>query len=240
MSLIETYESPQWTIHLKYPDSDELHSSLNFTRVASEGLFLLVDGLFVPLKADLSIDFFDQEFDYPVGEIDPPQQFWLLKQENLPENISADTYWVAKKEHLVSAINQKQLSDFIQQAIDCNQKNDLEYSVNWHQLIFNANRCQLPLAPEMLVEGCVHVTERTSHLQLPVESIDGKIWISGPLKPYFLYAPIEIFFERDMGEISLQMQIYWTIYTEDGSPGKQKVQENIDKLLAKGWVMTEG
>ena len=239
MQTTDIYETSQWDIKLKYPTPDIIPSQLDLTHLATEGVFTLAEGLLTPLKVDLSVSFFDREFDYPVGDISPPTPYWLLKQTNLPENISADTYWVAEDEQLVSAITPEKVSTFINQAVDCNKKNNHEHLVDWHQMIFNSNRCCLPINQKDLVEGCIQVKERSNTLLLPVELFDNKFWASGPMHPYSLYAPIEIFLEREMGEISLRIYLYWSIYTEEGSLGKQKVQTNVSKLLAQGWIIDE-
>ena len=239
MQEIKIHDFPGKQIRLKYPASDEIPSQMDLTLLAIGGIFSLGKGLFEILKIDFSFAYFDAELDLK-NDDDSFHSFWMLKQTVLPDYLLIRPTWVNEKTSLVEVISQEEVLNLIKQVMISHKPNDGNV-IGWDQISLDTNCCLLPVSLEDLDNGEVSVTNSSysNTYQLPVEVKKEAVWISGPIRSQTLNAPIEISLRKEYGEITLDISLHWSVYTTPDTIGSQKVQENVDKLLAKGWLIDE-
>ena len=238
---MQTYKisETEKTISLEYLAPDNVSSKVELAHLALEGVFSLAEGLFEPLKIDLSINFND-EYEFPVDDEYPPHRFWMLKHKKIPKGISADTLWLDEEVSLTDSISKETTLEWLKQAIASNQPNTAnDYTLGWEQLIFKTNRCHLPVPREDLINNCIPVQEGLHTYQFPVELKGGESWISGPIDPQTMYAPIEVSISNQINLLTLNISFYWSVYTSPGSAGLKLVRQATEKLIKQGWEVTQ-
>ena len=236
MQTLQIYEKTCQQFSLQYDFSREpIAPQMEFINFALDAVFQLAEGLFEPLKIDLRLVYFEQEYDSE-EKTDLPNPVSVLKQKGLAENINTRNYWIGDDVDSVDRITKTQALDWATQAMASNPDQE-GLSVGLAQMIFKTTRCCLPIGQDHLVEGLLPVKERNDMYQHPVEIKDGQIWVAGPTRPYALYAPIEVMVEKEYEVITLRLYFYWSIYAIPDQTGITPARQAIDTLLNQGWTL---
>ena len=236
MQTIKIYEDPCKQFGLKYDFSREpIAPQTAFVSFILDAVFHIAEGLFDPLKVDLRLAYFEQEFDSE-ERTDLPHPVWVLKQKGLAENINTRHYWPGDDFSLVETITKEEVLSWATQAMTNNPEKE-GAAIGLAQMIFKTTRCCLPVTQEHLTKGFLPIKERMNIYQHPVEIKNGQIWVVGPTYPYALYAPIEVMVSKEYEIITLDIYFYWSIYVTPDATGITPAQKAIDKLLKLGWKL---
>lgn len=201
-------------------------------------IFSFADGLVEILAANLWITYYDIATGFPVEDSYPEMPFWMLKKKQLPENIRVNAAWENEKMVETEEISPSIINSWITDAVAANHSPDASTGLCWKQIIFPAMKCCTQLPYNSFDELEITVEEEGRVYQHPIEKLNGKIWITGPLHWKSLSSPIRIIIDNFSGLITLDISLYWSFWTDPDAAGTKKVQESIQKLLEKEWTFS--
>ena len=237
MQTFKIHDSPCKTISLEYITPDDVSGQLNYLQDALKAVFVVAKNLFEPLKVDLQLNFNDVEYEFPVSNEYPSQAFWTLQKKEIPQNIAADSYWAEPQINQVHHINAEAVHSWVAEALASNEdQKPADFTLGWRELLFNTNRCYLPIQQADLTDNCIAIQQGLHTYHFPVISDDHGIWIAGPITPQTLYAPLEVKVANTAGLLELSLSLYWSVYTTPQQMGLRYVKKTIDKLLHLGWT----
>ncbi|AKH83149.1 hypothetical protein AA958_13910 [Streptomyces sp. CNQ-509] len=118
------------------------------------------------------------------------------------------------------------------------------HDVGWTDLWFNATRALVPgpYAPDATAHVALDVAEARWVAHVPLRWREGTAWVAGPtreMRQLGARAPITLH-ASDYGRVELAVSANWSLWSEDGSPGRTVLIDVARDLVADGWCVTYG
>ena len=70
---------------------------------------------------------------------------------------------------------------------------------------------------------------------IPVEKRENGFWVSGPMRDTLAKAPIDITFWRLYGRLTLDIWVYWSLWSEAGAAEAELLRTCLLELEKQGW-----
>jgi hypothetical protein len=70
---------------------------------------------------------------------------------------------------------------------------------------------------------------------IPVEKREDGLWVSGPIRKKMIKAPIDITFWTLYGRLTLDIWVYWSLWSEAGTAEAELLRACLLELEKQGW-----
>ncbi|WP_157554205.1 hypothetical protein [Nocardia crassostreae] len=208
----------------------ELHS------IALSAMFGFLAVFCRPLALDLSLSYWDDEYDMLIRSSRLSPGYKMLRCATLPNGVVIDPWWVGQKIHPVAELNYSTASDFMKYALESDPADESGLKVGWEALWARSMMVRLPSGCET-TSDTVFVRCNQSVIDHSVEVINGGQWVCGP-QQMNRPSPIVRQVTRDFGILTLQVSINWSVWTPSGA-GFDDIQSGISTLLDSGWQLDD-
>lgn len=209
---------------------------------AVEALGLFCQSFVTPLSADLVLTYCEPEDGFPVKEPMPERRFWFLRSESATGDARLEAAWVNPTEQSVPVITPAVVLEWMTAAMAQNpatiQTADRPVVIGWKELLFRATRVRLPRGSELAASESIEIQDGANVVAYPIERIAGESFVSGPLKQKLLEPPIELRINSQSGLITLNVSLYWSVWTDTQQDGRSDITQAAQRLQQHGWECT--
>lgn len=209
-----------------------------------------------PLSAEAVIGCLDRETVYPETGVRPQRPHWFLHEGSpaRPTHDQAldvvDPWHVDPVVESVPRLSVEAIRSWLVRAQAQASPAPDTHEVGWTDLWFNATRVRVPRpyapdapdAPDAPANVALDVAETRWVTNVPCEWQDGAAWVAGPtrqMRRLAARAPITLH-ASNYGQVELALSANWTLWSEEGSPGRAAVIDVARTLVADGWGVLYG
>jgi hypothetical protein len=211
-------------------------------RSAVEGLELFCQDFVTPLSADLALSYCDTEFSFSVDEPAPEQPFWFLKSEAAPADAALTPAWLNSSEQSVPALTPQTILEWIVGTMAQNpptfETANQTLVIGWTELLIRATRVRLPRSSDVATADSVELIYGADTIRYPIERIASESFVSGPLHPKSVTAPIDLRIESQTGVLKLTISMHWSLWTDPDQRGWSDIRDAVQRLQSHGWKCT--
>lgn len=237
----EEYESSLATVCFELDLSDLPYSPAQLTNLAIAALSVIGENLFSPITIDLALDYFNIEFGFIVP---PPKQssklpFWwflfseeVLSQEKYKTNYSS--IWNNSCDEVAESMDWKAIQAWIFSTIkraSCQSKFDQDsITIGWRALDVWAMQVALPENAVSSSSSTISILKNSRLIEYPISRKNKRIYIDAPLNNKSLQPPFKISMGSTYTILSMDIHMYWSLWTTPQSPGWLEFCQAIDRL----------
>ncbi|NTU82908.1 MAG: hypothetical protein HGA45_26675 [Chloroflexales bacterium] len=238
---IYQYDFPGRNLRFELPLAESSAPQLAVV-FAGEALKLCCENFITPLSADLELSYFDAELEYTLDDPQPAQRFWFLRSMEAPPEAVLAPAWVNPVEESVSSIDASTFHSWLIKVLEQShaktEPGDGSAIVGYKEILIRATRVQLPWASSEVVEPTLKLWAGARSREHPIERSDETLFVSGPLGQRSHTAPIDLRITSELGVMTLDINVYWSLWTDSGQKGWLQLQAMAERLREAGWVCT--
>jgi hypothetical protein len=228
---LRTFPGAQQRLEFLAPE--EIASEIEFARLALDAVFHFAASTWEPLSVDLWLSCSDADTGYPRNDSVPPRPFWLLSARELPLGVQVRPAWEDEQVDVADELTPNAILAWLGQALD--QECAERQTVGWRELLFRAARVRLPVAPDALADDILLLGDGAGIIEHPAERRHGGLWVSGPLPPMTLRAPVELVVRNEAGLLTLEVSSNWSVWADEGEPGYDEIACALERVHQLGW-----
>ncbi|WP_326796690.1 hypothetical protein OG946_15465 [Streptomyces sp. NBC_01808] len=203
-----------------------------------------------PLSAEAIIGCLDRETSYPDIEVRPQRPHWFIHERAAARPAGRQGLDVLDPWHVdpvvepVADLSAAAIESWLARAQAQASPAPGTHDVGWTDLWFNATRALVPgpYAPDATAHVALHVAEVRAVANVPLQWREGTAWVAGPtreMRQFGARAPITLH-ASNYGLVELAVSANWSLWSEDGSPGRTALIDVARDLVADGWCVTHG
>ncbi|WP_181787815.1 hypothetical protein [Streptomyces phytophilus] len=203
-----------------------------------------------PLSAEAVVGCLDRETGYPDTGVKPQRPHWFLHDRAAARPTGPQALDVVDPWHVdpvvepVPELSAEVIAAWLERAEAQASPAPGTHDVGWKDLWCNATRALLPrpYAPDATPHVALDVAEARRVANVPVQRRGGTAWVAGPtreMRGLGARAPITLH-ASDFGRVELAVSANWSLWSEDGSPGRAALTGVARNLVADGWCVVHG
>ncbi len=211
---------------------EELTTEIELARLGLDAVFVFAGGLCEPLSADLALCCCDSLTGYPLSDSAPSRPFWMLRCRDLPRGVQIRPAWEDEELDVTDKLTLDAVLAWLGRAI--NQDCPGDQTVGWREVLFRAARVRLPIGKDISGDT-LPLRDGAGVIEHPVERRDDGLWVSGPIWPRTLSAPIELSLTNETGLLTFDVRCNWSVWADEDAPGFPEILLALDKVRGLGW-----
>lgn len=203
-----------------------------------------------PLSAEAVIGCLDRETGYPDIGVKPQRPHWFVHDRGAARPTGQQALDVVDPWHVdpvvepVPELSAEVVGSWLERAQAQASPAPGTHDIGWTDLWFNATRALVPrpYAPEATAHVALDVAEARHVAYVPFQWLEGTAWVAGPtreMRQVGARAPITLH-ASNHGQVELAVSANWSLWSEDGSPGRTALADVARSLAADGWSVTHG
>jgi hypothetical protein len=191
-----------------------------------------------PLSADLALGCQEKQYGYFESTVRPPFSSWHIRalptDNTAIEPLPRDTQ-CSETPQLTPEVLSKWISQALDQDCGCLSTT---HRVDWKFIEFLSIQAKLPNIETFSNQDSLRVGWKNSEFTVPITRENDQLWVFGTMfrsSTYPAKSPFYVIFSQECGRITLDIQIYWSLWTHPNSAGYPVMYEIIQQLLQLGW-----
>lgn len=233
-AVIHFYPGHVEQLHYTWPEqSQEPLSELRCLHLALDVVDAFWPAILEPLVVTLELVCVD---DWGYGRspsVRPEKAEWLLRTA-LPPGVSTSLGLDRHLEREVPALTRQVLVDWIQEALRQPPTGGADH-VAWSDLTFQATRVRVFEQERFTGRDSLGLDSEVGRVEARLERDARGLWVSGPLERLRDQPPVGLSISRPDGGFEVSINAHWSLWTREGSPGKEAIDAALSHLLTRGW-----
>ncbi len=224
------FKPPGVTIRLHHPAEDDAESTMTLVHRAIEALSPSVSPLALDLEMGLCFSgttFFDRA-------VFPEKRDFHIRESLSPPRVELKAIYASEdRASLVPVLTTGAIRNWCMGALR-QPSPDSDRSLTFKQMwcVFaRARYFALGGDEELILADAGGNT-----WPVPILRRDGGLWAPGPLVDRAMDAPASFVIENVDGELSIDVQIGWELWSQTGEPEHEVLQQSLHGLLQLGWT----
>jgi hypothetical protein len=198
---------------------------------AFDGLDLFCQNFISLFAADIALCYFDAELGYALAVPRPERPHWLLRSAGAPPTIRIRPAWQNEDGLEVGVIDGSSLRAAIEAVREASE-------VDWSEILLGAARVRLPWSADQLQQCFLPIRVVTDVIDYPIEREGGSLFVNGPLERSSVPAPIRLSMRKDMGVATMDIDVYWSLWTDSHQNGFEDLRKAAGRLRDADWRCT--
>ena len=105
----------------------------------------------------------------------------------------------------------------------------------WYEIEMRASRARLPEPSRHAGRSVLRLETEYGDREVPIEQAQ---WVAGPAR--LVPAPVMLTIHGEEYDVTLELRLAWSLWTEQDSPGRARVEREIVALERQGWEREDG
>ncbi|MGL5830272.1 MAG: hypothetical protein ACRC0L_11990 [Angustibacter sp.] len=206
---------------------------------AIEAISLFCENFILPLTTDLVLGFCDAEFLYP-GDSSQESSYFLRDAE-LPFRVGLISAWENAREERVGGIDPAIILDWILRSM--RHKGASSEGLNsskvvcLQEILVRSTEVRLPHLANIDRDE-LDVGNESRSIAYPIVNKNGERYVHGPMTGKTIDAPIKLKINSDLGVLTMDINIFWSLWTDPQSEGWRQVRDAVERISSAGWTCT--
>ncbi|WP_164006809.1 hypothetical protein [Pyxidicoccus trucidator] len=165
--------------------------------------------------------------------VTPEPPGWLLRTV-LPPGVKVSLGSSRYLEREVPALTRDVLRAWMEEALRQPPVGGADH-LAWSELTFRATRVRVFEPERFAGRDTLVLGSEVGPVEVPLERDARGPWVSGPVERLADQPPIRLSLSRPDGGFEVSVNPHWSLWTQEGSPGKAALDAAITHLLTRGW-----
>lgn len=188
-----------------------------------------------PLNADMDVTCRDRDWIDSAA----PLPLWHLRATDVPAQVRMRALYVdpQTRESAGPSLSPDAVRAWMTEALGQTCPTAQMPQTDWGDIFVYATRVRVP-EESLAGRDALDLRTRGGTATVPVERQEGDAWAFGPSEAFWL-EPVSLRFSHGYGELSLTLTVYWSLWSEPGTPANTLVREAVARLREHGWELTD-
>ncbi len=201
-----------------------------------------------PLSAEAVIGCHDRETDCPETGVGPRRPHWFVHDRRAAGETHDQALDVVDPWHVdpvvesVAELSVEALRSWLERAQAQVSPVPDTHKAGWTDLWFNATRVRAPVDAPDAPDVALEAAEARWVARVPCHRREGAAWVAGPtreMRRVGARAPITLHASH-YGQVEVSVSANWSLWSEEGSPGRAALLDAARGLVADGWHVEYG
>jgi hypothetical protein len=233
---IIAYDEPCLSLRLVYT-ADEGEGPAALAEQAITAIDALAADWLDPLAWEMYLECLDIELANIPEECGPPQPYWLLRKERIPDGVDVDPTYGNHTVVTEPVLSSDRLQAWVARALAQTCEGAPRFIPCWGRFDTLAIRTRLPDAMRCTGDESLSVNCYAGTVAIPLD----QLWVSGPPQQYLIAPPVKLIARNIYGNyINLDLAAYWSLWINHPA-GRAQVEAAVDRVLSldRGWQRSE-